>query len=33
MQPSGESLTNDVALMWIEIGQPCPKEQEYRSEK
>jgi hypothetical protein len=28
-----ESLTNYVALMWVEVGQPCPKEQECRPEK
>jgi hypothetical protein len=23
VQPSGESLTNYVALLWVKVGQPC----------
>jgi len=25
VRPSGESLTDYVTLLWIEVGQPCPK--------
>jgi hypothetical protein len=26
VRPSGESLKNSVALLWVEVGQPCNKQ-------
>jgi len=25
VRPSGETLTNSVAFLWVEVGQPCFK--------
>ena len=33
MRPSGESLTNYVALLWVEAGQPWFTERSHRSNK